>query len=460
MIGKKTEYVAIDSSPRGLKVKKYTQKNKTGKIIGETPMFDEDAKNATSKYKIIYSSRGTTKLSPTMKKTETCGVVWNDPIFKDVPLFKEMMTEDKDNLLSKINPLNYIKGGKVDCSIKLNYSPRKRQVDKTNYKGCGNFLIIPPKHKYKEVSERLMEDWIQKNFNEKKNSCDRVIKPNKAKEILTFLGFHHLTNNEYGIEFQMYGKIAQLGYKMDATHLVFLHYDKKGDVFQVKPKIYDIYNFKRERPRLEQSFIRKLNVDDELSFLNKLEDAVKLFPNSVALKVTFNETIHLDSQEAEAKYNTERRKINFPPSIRLANVYYPLQKYGINYSFNPSVTITNWDDTYEVDFYVLAMEFNFYMHTPIGTFTGLLGAGYSYTEFANIESGYEDNKWIPITQWGIEYYYFLNDRYYFNLGYRRNQIRLGEIKEGDFNLKEFSNIFFSVGYYTPELQLKIKNWFN
>lgn len=458
LIKKKVEYVSLDSHPRGLKVYKTDGKSKKTKLIGTTPMFDEDFKEDKSTYKIEYNQQGSSKISPPMRKLENCGVVWNDPILKNIPLLKDAMPDD-DTLLSKINPLKLIKGGKLDCSIKIDFKP-KGKVKPGNYDDCGTYLIIPPQHKFKKVSDTLINEWINKDFKPNKKSCDKLLSPKKSEELLTFLGFHHLNNSDYGIQYLMYGKLAQLGYKLDATHLVFLHHEKKGDVFHVSPEIYDIYSLRRTKKKLERIVKKEIKVEDEKTFFDHLENAVQLFPNSVALKFTFLERLHLDPASEEKNYPTIKKRINFPPSIRLTNVYYPLQKIGINYRFTPSITITDWDDVYDVNFYIVAMAFKLYAHTPIGTFTGRLGAGYSYVVAENITTGFNKKEFTPITQWGVEYYYFLNERYYVNLGYRRNQIGSEVINDGNFNLREFSSYFFSVGYYTPELQLKIKNWFN
>lgn len=434
------ELISIDSYPRGLEVRK------GNKLIGKTPLFDRARISNKLAYKI-----GDEELNFPIEK---CGMRWNDPLVDKIPLFKSLLPDRLNDFVMDYTPLSIIKGGKYECSALVRKIVKPESIDENEPKSCRNFLIIPPRAKNELASVKLSEKWIKKNFNSHKRSCDKVIAPKAASSFLEFHGLHYFTKS-YGIKYIMYGLMARMGYKLKATHLVFL----KRSGANIKPEVFDIHTRLKNASELEESIALEKESELKDSFLEKLADAFKLIPNSASMRYKFKRYVHLEPKENEALYTTRVSKLKFPPSLILSNIDYPLKTWGTNFRFSPSLSYKHWEEQYEIKYAHAIMALKLFAHTPIGTFIGRLGAGYGHVNASRIGGGYEQKEGLWVAQWGGSYYKFLGERYFVEFGYRRNQIRTRKIVDGAYHFKGISELFFSLGLYLPELNTKVKSIF-
>jgi hypothetical protein len=432
--------ISIDSYPRGLEVRK------NNKLIGVTPLFDKDRVSNKLAYKI-----GDDELNYPI---ERCGMRWNDPLIDKIPFFKGLLPEGLSNIVSDYTPLSIVKGGKYECAALVRKVVDKSLIDEDSKKSCRQFLIISPPASSQIESEKISQRWISQNFKENKRNCDKVISPKAASSFLEFHGLHYL-NKSYGIKYIMYGLMARMGHKLKATHLVFL----QGTDNSLVPEVFDIHTRLKNAPELEKPIEVAQGVLQKESFLEKLSEAFKLIPNTVSLRYKFKRYLHLEPKESEALYSTRVSKLKLPPSLILSNMDYPLKTWGTNFRFSPSVTYKHWDQQYDIKYTHLIMALKLFGHTPIGTFIGRLGGGYGYIDALRIGGGWQQKEGVWVAQWGGSYYKFLGERYFLELGFRRNQIRTKKIVDGNFHLKGISELYFSFGLYLPELNTKAKSFF-
>lgn len=434
------QLISIDSFPRGLEVKK------NNKRIGTTPLFDRDRISNKLAYQI-----GDDELNYPIEK---CGMRWNDPLVDKIPFFKTLLPEGLSNIVTDYTPLALVKGGKYECAALVRKMMKIPSIDEPGPKTCRRFLIITPPSKDKISSEKISQKWIDQNFQSHKRSCDKVISPKAASSLLEFHGLHHL-NKSYGIKHLMYGLIARMGYKLKATHLVFL----PQTTTSIIPEIYDTHTRLKNALELEKPILFEQKFLQKESLLEKLADAFKLIPNSISLRYKFKRYIHLEPKENERVYSTRVSKLKLPPSLILSNIEYPLKNWGTNFRFSPSLSYKHWDQQYDIKYTHAIMALKLFGHTPIGTFIGRLGGGYGYVDASRIGGGYRQKEGLWVAQWGGSYYKFIGERYFLKLGYRRIQIRTNKIVDGSYNLKGISELFFSLGSYLPELNTKVKSIF-
>ncbi len=434
------QLISIDSYPRGLEVKK------NNKVIGVTPLFDKDRVSNKLAYSI-----GDKELNYPVEK---CGMRWNDPLIEKIPFFKDLMPEGLSDIVNDYTPLSIVKGGKYECAALVRKVVDKSSIDESSKKSCRQFLIIPSPATSSIESVKISQKWISQNFKDNKRACDKVISPKAATEFLEFHGLHYL-NKSYGIKYLMYGLMARMGYKLKATHIVFIQRTENS----LTPEVFDIHTRLKNVPELEKPIEVVQKALQKESFLEKLTEAFKLIPNTVSLRYKFKRYLHLEPKENESLYSTRLSKLKLPPSLILSNMDYPLKTWGTNFRFSPSLTYKHWDQQYDIKYTHMIMALKLFGHTPIGTFIGRLGGGYGYIDVLRIGGGYREKEGLWVAQWGGSYYKFFGERSFIELGYRRNQIRTKKVVDGNFHLKGFSELYFSLGLYLPELNTKAKSIF-
>lgn len=438
---KHKDYISVDSYPRGKIVKRIIDDEV--KEIGTTPLFDRVRLSDEPKY----SFDGGVPISP----EEKCGMQWTDPIVDRIPLFKKLVPDFLTNMMGTFTPINLVKGGKYECTSLVRKYEKGRKEEAPQ---CRKFLVVPPPTNHSKTSKQMTEDWINQNFEANKGNCDEVIKPRVVKENLEFYGLDHL-NRSYGMKYMMYGLMARLGDKLGATHLVFLHNNES----QVQPAIYDIHSRLQNAKEMEESFQRDEAFESKSAFLDQVNDAFRLIPNNFSLRFKLRRWLHLQPEESEKFYSRRNSQVKLPPSIVLSNIEYPLESWGTNFRFSPSVSYKTWDRDYDIKFASLMMVLKLFGHTPIGTFIGRIGGGVAYTDVARIGGGYEQKQGLAVAQWGGEYYKFIGERVFLKLGFRRNELRKNKVVDGNFHLKGLSEIFVGLGFYFPEMNTKIRSFF-
>ncbi len=429
------DFVSIDSYPRGLEVKK------DGKPIGKTPLFHRARLSSSPTFIINGES-----LSP----VEKCGMQWTDPLIDKIPLFKTLVPDVLTNMMTNFTPLSLVKGGKYECTALV----RKKFEDLKEKSQCRKFIIVPPPTDRAATSYSISNDWIKENFKGSKRNCDEVIHPKVAKEHLEFFGLNH-TNRYYGIKYMMYGLMARIGYKFKATHLVYLYNDNQT----VTPRIYDIHTRLQNAKNLETPYLTEAEDSKTNIVWDKLRQAFRLVPNSISLRFKLRRWLHLQPEESEKLFSRRISKVKLPPTIVMSNIEYPLESWGTNFRFSPSLSYKTWDQDYEIKYASAMMVMKLFGHTPIGTFIGRIGAGVAYLDTSKIGGGYESKQGLAVAQWGGEYYKLIGERAFLKFGFRRNDLRENKVKDGAFHLKGISEIYVGLGFYFPEMNTKIRSFF-
>lgn len=453
---KKKEIVSIDSYPRGAEV---TQQKKGKSVkIGDTPFFfktyEETDENFTFKWRD--SLYGGEKVGPFLK-TRSCGVEWTDPLVDKIPFLKKLIPDFVREILPEYNPINLIKGGRYECiSFVRAKSEKVKKIAKDET--CNTYLVLPPPHRYRKVSKSLIDSWEKKNFLKEKKSCDKIISRKISEVYFNFLGIDHLSR-KYGNKYLGYSKISKLGARFKATHLVFLPYQTFGDTYTVHPEIYDIHLRVKNKKAFEKVYSIPVSTEKRIIFFDKLGDAFQFIPNSISLKFPFKRNLLLEPESEESNHSTYNTTLKIPPSIRLSNISFPHQNWGVNFRFSPSFSFNRWNREYNIKVLSGVMALKLVGHTPLGAIRGRFGFGGGHVWAAHNSNPYKDKAFTTITQWGLEYYTFLNQRFFLTLGFRRNNLLGQHIKDGSFKLRGYSSLFFNIGFYSPEMKMKIQSLF-
>lgn len=454
---KKKEILSIDSFPRGAEVLRL-KKGKT-KLIGKTPLFFKTYEEAKENFILSWrDSSGEVEKTRPHEKKSSCGMEWTDPLVDKIPLLKNFIPNFVREILPEYNPLNIIKGGRFECISYVRVEAQKKSLKEAFKENCNTYLVLPPPHKFGKVSKSLIDGWEKKVFLKGKKQCDKIISRKISQTYFNFLGIDHL-NRKYGKKYLGYSRISKLGARFKATHLVFLPYEDTGETFAVYPEIYDAHLRLRNEKKLETVFEIKKSFKNQILIFDKLAEAFQLIPNSFSIKFKMKRNLHLDPESEELNHSTYNSTIKLPPSLRLGNISYPHHYWGVDFRFSPSLSYNRWDREYNLKVFSAVMALKLSGHTPLGAIQGRLGIGPGRIWAKNNFTPYQEKAFTTILQWGLEYYAFVSERYFLTLGYRRNNFLTHEITDGDFKLKGYSSLFFNIGFYSPEMKMKIQSFF-
>lgn len=446
----KKEIVSIDSYPRGAKV--YDLDNQ---LLGVTPFFRKIPKDKERKFIFVYEENNQILRKSSVPKNNKCGMVWTDPLIEKIPLLKTLIPDFVKNFESELNPfhqIDRIRGGRLECSTYARDVALNLELEEDK---CRTYIVMPPRHPIDKVSEEIVNQWHEKVFKNNAKSCDKHIDPRVAKVYLDFLGLDHM-NRYYGKRYLPIAVGSKIGYKFGATHIVYLNYKENEHSFDVIPEVYDLHLNLRNAKKMEQSFHSEIHFKRKNIILDRLYSAFQLIPNTVSLKTKIRQNIYLEPEANEGMYSTRIHNLSFPPSIRLSYIEYPHQDWLLNFRFGPSFGYRKFETDYNLKFLDMVMAMKLFFSTPIGTIMGRVGYGGSYINASSNSSGYTQEKMVSMFQYGVEFYKFISERFFLNLGYRRNNFRENQIKDSNFNLDGYSQFFFNIGYYTPEFKLKIR----
>lgn len=432
------DFISIDSYPRGKEVKK------EDKVLGMTPLFTRDRLSSNPVYLINQIEA---------RPVEKCGMQWTDPLVKRIPLLQTLLPDFLTNFVANYTPLSIVKGGKYECTALVRKGFLDKIEDQKEIEQCRKYLIIPPPAGHSKVSFKISKKWIDSNYTPNKKACDSLIHPKVAKEYLEFLGLNHMSRY-YGLKYMMYGLIARMGYRLKATHIVFLP-RKEGNI---TPKIYDVHTRLQNEKDMEHPFLGP-NERTSGFILDKIARGFRFIPNSMSLRFKMRRWLHLFPEETEMLYSRRITKVKLPPTIVLSNIEYPLESWGTNFRFSPSLSYKRWEQQYEIKYASAMMALKLFGHTPIGTFIGRIGGGVAYIDTAKMGGGYQKKQGMAVAQWGGEYYKFLGERAFIKIGFRRHEFNKHKIVDGNFHLKGYSELFIDYGFYFPEMNTKIRSFF-
>ncbi len=449
------ELVSLDSHPRGAKVYKEQGNQNRPKLLGLTPLFYKENKDDVRPFLFEFYENNSLIRSLQAKKQNKCKMVWTDSLIDRIPIIKSLIPEFIKNFGDTLNPIGKIRGGSLEC-----YSFARSMAVNLDVKplDCKKIVAISPYHSSSFVSKRIIADWVKNTFEKRKNKCDQFISPKVTEVFMDFLGMDHL-NRRYGKKYFPQAIGAKIGKRFNATHVVFLPYTQVADTFEISPEVYDLHLNFRNAEYLEGKFSSKIKVKKRNAILEKIGEAFQLIPNTISLKTKLRQEVGLKDKAQEENYKTNITTATFPPSIRLSFIEYPHQDWTLNFRFGPSFGYRRFKTDYSLKFLDTVMAMKLFFNTPVGTLLGRVGYGGSFINANNINMTYSNDKYVSLFQYGAEFYRFVTERIFINVGFRKNVFNEDKITNGSFNLKSYSQLFFNIGYYTPEFKLKFRQLF-
>ena len=447
------EYISIDSYPRGVKVTKHRKDKEVP--LGETPVFDQEKKSADTYYSFEYQNEaGKTKTISDLRGKQVCGLEWTDPLVKKIPILGKLLPDFVTELAPKYNPLNLIKGAHLECASLIRKELKDLELPPAN-NSCRRLIVIPPPHQHQKVSSEITAVWKEQVFKKNKDDCDKVISEEVSGDLLTFMGFHHLSRY-YGMKYMLFDSLAKMSMRLKGTEVVFLNVREKNGKYEISPEVYDVHSKLRTVKKLEAKVFMAVEEKKNSYLFNRFGRVFQFIPNSFSLKFRMKQNVHLESSAAEERHSTKMTHLSLPPSFRMSTIQQPIGSWGTNFRFSPSLSYRHWEREYDIRFLSAVMAIKLFAHAPFGSFIGRIGLGGAQVHVRNNDRGFNKNKFVNVTQWGAEYYRFITDRFFFTFGYRKNKFKKDVFVDGDYHFRSYSSLFINLGWYTPELNLKVK----
>ncbi len=465
--------ISIDSKPRGLEIYKTpvypavpvegAQVDQEKIILGRTPFFMKLLPKRNELFSIDYvESDGTQKTRDIIvKQKEDCSVEWTDPLISKIPIVSEVvpyLLEEPSRYIPIMPSLNLISGGRFDCQKSIFFTLPENVV-KNPEPLCHRYLLIPPAHLLKNVSDRIMNEWVERIFNKLHQQCDEIIMPNVSDEFLGFYGLDHM-NRYSGIKHMPYDVINQLGFRFKATHIVILSYLRKGEEYSVTPEIYDIHSKERINNALESFYSFTYLKSGFFGFQEGLSRTIQLIPNSFTLKINIKKNIKLRSTTSGSNkdYITENSHIDAFPEPHIGSIDYPFRPWTFSLRYSPTLTFNTWHDNFDITVVPLVMAAKSAFHTPFSTLFFRIGWGPAYVNAKSSEGGYNHSVLTSALQVRYGIYYFLTKRIFLMLD--KNDFRLprGTIEHNGFHLKNLSSTRIQLGLYVPEIRTTLTDF--
>jgi len=449
------ELVSVDSYPRGAKVYKLKNEDGESNLLGYTPFFLKEKKDDTKPFVFEFYEGQSLIKTQEVKKQNKCSMVWTDSLLDRIPVIKSLIPDFIKDFGESLNPIGSIRGGYLECfsfarSVAVNLDIKSLD--------CKKIVAIPPAHNSNYVSKKIIDHWEKDVFNKRKNKCDEFISPEITDVYMDFLGMDHL-NRRYGKKYFQKGIGAKIGKRFKATHIVFLPFKQFGDTYDIAPEVYDLHLDLRNADYLEEQYTSEIKSKKRNVILEKIGQAFQLIPNTISLKTKIRQEIGLKDKAQEEDYNTRITTASFPPSIRLSYVEYPHQDWTLNFRFGPSFGYRRFKTDFNLKFLDTVMAMKLFFNTPLGTLLGRVGYGGSFINANNINMVHSEEKYVSLFQYGFEFYRFVTERIFINLGFRKNIFNEDKVVNGNFNLRSYSQLFINVGYYTPEFKIKFRQLF-
>ncbi len=417
IVSTQKEIISISSTPPGIEV---FQNNKD--LMGKTPFYAEVEKNPGNFYvfrpmkKPIYPME-VCDYNKTVKPNTTNNRSVND-------------------VLNGVNPVDLMDSSKYECvkTVRATLGPPSAS--------CKTIVVVPPKSNYVETSFEIFKKYKKEIFEVHKNSCDIIISPYEAEDYFTFLGIDHLSPPQDLSEMNS-SKIFKIGLQFEATHILFLPYERENSKINVKPKLYDIHEGKEETGDLTKPFSIKQEDEDTIS--NFFLSSFRLIPNGLGLQINTANRLNttLNGQNGPTFNNHE---IKF--GITLDNILYPQEKWAINFL---AVPVFNFINQEYISITGLTLDFKIFLHLPPG---GVLVAR------GGVGGAFLDSTLSFISDAGLEFYFFPLERVYLGLGYKKYFFPDNTVSYNGFWAKNESYVFLELGYFWPELRVGARGLFD
>lgn len=455
--------IAVDSKIRGMYVK-----DEEGTIIGRTPFFYQ-IDPGWSQYFTFFLKHGEKEIYSRSLEYQ-CNFNWSQSIIPNtllIPFFPVGTIMSGTFYL-----VDYLSGGIYNCNNPLNFDNKLPSQIKRPYKLEENkrILIIPPYTKDQRFSNIIVKTWQEGMFNGNNPSKDVIVNFKKSSKDFNFKGINYL--NDYHPHDLSKNDIYEIGHKYNATHILYFKIEKAHKFIKAKPELFDIFNL----DTIETAYLKKFRLDDPREEQNILKrtllKVVNIFPNALTLSYTERPDVKVNSTVFWAK-NGEHTADRHPDSLPvvltvfgLESVSHPMlfRSWDYDISFFPTLSISSWksylSDKYQEYFIELINSCLFYnvgftFHTPLGAPGLELGVGVDYISGNDSKNNFY-SEFTTIHRTNYNYMVFISKEAYLKVAYVSFYPKVGTISNQYYELKKWSEVSFSFGYYYPEMKTLVR----
>lgn len=432
-----TEYVTIDTRPRGAQV----LKKENGDLItmGNTPVFVKEEENQLEKYRFSYEdTKGDYIVTgKTFEKSKKCLNKWKDPFYHP-----DIKKEESDNPFEEA-----IDTFQEEC-VPFIRAHLKKMKKRKEIKQCRKLLIVLPRSWYRLVSHTLVDHWKKKLFPKEMNFCDSLVDTRKSNVELMFDRKDNINSPEK-LEDMSFKNWARLGQKFKASHIVFFPYKEKEDLYTVTPTVFDLHSWEKEKKPSFSPYKKEIKMSAGFKVGNFITTAFRLIPNVFSLKLKMDSAFHLEDGGDTERYSYRDLRVG----ISFSSFRYPKKRWFGEFELGPRASFTTWGNYNR--FYVteVSLALRFFLHLPVG---GVLNLK-AYGGGANIQAknktyGVKKSIWTGDGGLTLELYGIAARRWVYSVGATRVWIPKNVISTDKYSLKGESHIFLRFGYFFPELR--------
>ena len=445
-----TEYVSIDTRPRGAQVLK--KDNGDFVTLGNTPVFVEEDEREKKQYHFSYEDKKGNYIitKKAFEKSQSCLKKWKDPFYHSVT---------KKKKTGKYDPLEEVLDAFQEECVPYIRQYLKNMKSSAATKQCRKFLLVLPRSWYRKVSHHIVDHWRENIFPKESKFCDSLVDIRKSNVELMFDRKDNFNSPEKP-EDMSFKNWARLGYKFKATHIIFFPYQKEKGIYTVTPTVVDLHSWEKDKKPSFSPFKKEIKMSTGFKIGNFFATAFRLIPNVFSVKLKMDSAFHLESnidEEAETeRYSYRDLRVGFSAG----SFRFPKKRWFGEFELGPRASFTTWGK--ENRFYVteLSLALRFFLHFPFGAALNVKAyGGGAHIRASNKNYGKSEKIWTWDGGLTLELYSIFARRWMYSVGATRVWIPENTISNGDLSLKGESHIFLRFGYFFPELRALAGEYF-
>jgi len=443
-----TEYVSIDTQPRGVQVLKKDNGNLI--TIGNTPVFVKENESEKERYRFSYEDNKGDYIvtDKTFEKSRRCLKKWKDPFYH--PMGQKEAKEYPFEMM--------VDAFREEC-VPYIRAHLKKMRKSSAIKQCRKLLLVLPRSWYRKVSHQLVEHWTKKLFPTEKKFCDSLVDIRKSNVELMFNRKDNFNSPEK-LEDMSFKHWARLGHKFKASHVIFFPYHEEEGVYSVTPTVLDLHSWEKEKKPSFSPFKKEIKMSTGFKIGNFFATAFRLIPNVFSVKLKMDSAFHLEDNNVLGG-DTERYSYrDLRVGISAGSFRFPKKRWYGEFEIGPRASFTTWGK--QNRFYVteLSLALRFFLHLPFNGVLNVKAHGGGANIHANNKTyGKSKNIWTWDGGITLELYSIIFRRWMYSVGATRVWIPRNTISNDKFSLKGESHIFIRFGYFFPELRALAGEYF-
>lgn len=423
-ITRKDEYLAIDSSKRGLNVYN-SEKN----LLGTTPLIID----SPQKRKNIYYFGDLNH-----QEIHRCDISWNNSLMPAILIspwaIPTTLIVSSASLLT-----DYTFDNMFTCNKTLSTDLSPTGFQEAYQK---KLLIIP-------IFEGSLEDIPAIISTIQKNIGNKIEIINYQNSLESFLSTGISETKKWDVHNIKNQNLLKVAKEFSATHIAIINKETN------RVEIFDLFTKNKINTEIKLGFHK--NLEAESSFFNH-KKFIYLLPNSLEVGSTDSSMEMVD--DALSPTSIEKNPNDFHWALgmwSLSNITSPnlYDVWDYNTKISPTIAFPSLKAKFEdryflINSYLATYDIGVVGHTPIGAININIGIGYVYV---NVEDKNEKThqEGSVISHFNINYYAFITEKFYFKAQFDYYSSDQG-IKLDEFtSIKQINSTSVSLGYFYPEV---------